>query len=175
MMLREYIRERIEKNKLPLDLDHTSSHSILYKEKNDNCEYIGFFRYLLNLVGGAINDINPDYAELFGLLQIKKAKQSQMIYYRWLSEEDYYEWLNIRKDVYTNLNNENKRILNFIELSTLEFLSDIKSNTKYKLTNNSGHIIFNKNGYTASILKNGSFIKYLSNQYMQGYTFEVLE
>lgn len=127
MELRAYIKERIEKNKLPLDLDHTSKHSILYRNEDDDCKYMCFFRYMINLIGGAINEINPDYTELLGLLQIKKAKQSSMIYYRWLTEEDYYDWLNIRKEIYNKLDVDNKRLLNFIELSTLDFLSDIKT------------------------------------------------
>ena len=175
MELRAYIKERIEKNKLPLDLDHTCKHSILYKEKDDKCDFICFFRYLLNIIGGDINEINEEYTELFGLLQIKKAKQSKMIYYRWLTEEDYFDWLNVRKEIYLKLNKENTRILNFIELSTLDFLSDIRSYEKYKLYNKDTTIIFNKKGYTADLLKNQSFIKYLSRQYMNGFTYEVLQ
>ena len=173
MELRAYIKQRIEKNKLPLDLDHTSKHSILYRN-DDDCKYMCFFRYIINLIGGAINEINPDYTELLGLLQIKKAKQSSMIYYRWLTEEDYYDWLNIRKDIYNKLDVDNKRLLNFIELSTLDFLSDIKTYEKYKIYNKKGSVIFNKKGYTADLLKNQSFIQYLTKQYSKGYTYEVI-
>lgn len=176
MELKKYIKERIVKNKLPLNVEEVHNICLeLLKEDNDECHNKIFFKYVLNLVASYINEINPGYTELLGLLKVNKAKIGNIIYYRWLTEEDYYEWLHIRSEIYSKLNENQKRLLNFIELSTLDFLSDINSINKYILYKDKKRMLLNKSGYSCEQTNKTSFVKYLGAQYKQGYTFEVLD
>lgn len=175
MELKQYIEERIKVNKLPINVDDALMNVRLYKDiYPDLDEKQRFFQYLLNHIGGVINEIDHDISEILGFLKVHISKDNNIVYLKFFTEEDYYNWLESRTMIYQALSNSDVRILNFIELSTLDFISDISTLGQYKLYKDKTVINFNKTGYSADTVKSSSFIKYLGSQYKKGFNFKPL-
>lgn len=167
---RDYIKNKINKNHLPLDVDETFKIVNYFKEHNlykDYTDYQLLYQYILNLAGSIIANIDMSTAECFGYLKPKVSYKKEVIYYEFFTEPDYYDWLNSRKEIYANVNSyDDLRILNFVEMCTMNFITDINTESKYEIYNNClkkiDTIIKTKFGVDKSNL---SFIKYLASEF----------
>lgn len=171
MNIRDYISERITKNHLPLNVDECLAVVKTYETIYANVsEEERFFLMILNNVGVKLTDINEDMSEILGWLRVHKSKQN-IVYFLFETEEDYYNWLSVRTELYNKLNDKDCiRLLNFVELSTMNFISDILTKSTYVLTNGKTEITINKDGYGVDV-DSVSFIKYLGTKFKEGYSF----
>lgn len=139
MNLKEFVQQKIESNKLGLDLNivlediEKLKGSVSYEH-----EFELFYIHMLNLLGNIVLTIDGNHlrAEMLGWLKVKSSSYNDklMYFYRFETEDDYYYWLNNRIDIYSKLNDVSEiRLLNFIEMSTFDFVSDGINNCKYKL------------------------------------------
>lgn len=173
MELKLYISERIKLNNLPIDVDNAYMTVKLYADiYPDMTEFERFFQYILNEISQHLVEIDEEIAEILGFLSVHKAKNSDIVYYKFLTQEDYLDWLHYRIKLYNGLSKDNIRLLNFVELSTLDFISDIITNQKYELFNNKQKFIVNKTEFSNDKDTKISFIKYLGNQYKNNYSFK---
>lgn len=172
MDIESFVRERIEKNRLPIDINKCLTILEKYKEIYPGVTDVKlFFYYVLNRVGGILNDIDHDYAEMFGNLQVKG--RADITFYSFDFEDDYLEWQRLRLEVYPKITNlDDIRLINYVELSTMNMISDIFTNCKYELSHNGQFIrIFNKTGYGTD-QDTQSFIKFLGGKFKEGYSFK---
>lgn len=169
--IKDYIESKIKKNRLPLDLDevldtvYSLQKSNVYK--NFSIKQI-FYQYVLNIAGSIIANIDIDIAESFGYLKPKKSYNKDIIYYEFFTEEDYYNWLNARTEIYEKIScYDDFRILNFVEMCTIDFITDINTETKYQLYNTNLKLIdtFNKTKFGTDKNNGLSFIKHVVNEY----------
>jgi len=197
MEIRAYIVERVKKNSLPIDIDQCldtiKSYRLVYPDVND--EKL-FFYYILNRVGSILSAIDMEQAEHLGWLRVRG--RDSITFYEFEEEEDYYAWLAVRPFFYKNIKDyDDIRILNFLDLSIINYIHDIESKRTYHLikpaTPNDVKII-QKTGYGTdqisskkwtflrrlmNILLNRkvgrndkqSFIKYMAAQFTNGYIF----
>ena len=170
MDIKQFIQERINKNHLSIDIDECLDTIKKYEDiYPDTTEIKRFFHYILNKVGGILNNIDHEYAEIYGNLKVRGKKD--ITFYEFDFEEDYLEWQKYRLDVYKSIKNyDDNRLLNYVELSTMNMISDIFTNCKYELYKDTELIIFNKVGYGTDKDKL-SFIKYLGTKFKDGYSF----
>lgn len=171
MDIKEFIIERKNKNHLNFDIEEClnaiKSYGDIYPEST---EIKRFFHYILNKVGGIVNNIDNGYAELLGNLKVRG--KTDITFYEFDCEEDYLDWQVVRLDIYEKLKDKNdSRLLNFLELTTMNMISDIYTNSKYELLNGDKTILFNKLGYGTDVGK-ASFIKYLGSMFKEGYSFK---
>lgn len=177
-MIEDYIKYKIEKNNLPFVteklVDVINNYHNKETYRNFSKEQL-FYQYILNEAGKIIASIDINIAEHFGYLKpIKSHYDSKIIYYEFFTEEDYYEWLNNRISIYEKITNEKDlRILNYVELCTINFVKDITTTYNYKLLNNKMKTIksFKKEGYGVDIQKNVSFIQFLSHHFNKKINF----
>ena len=151
--IKEYIDIKIQKNNLPIDLDETLAvvnklqESGVYKNFTI---YQTFYQYLLNIAGSIIAKVDINISESFGYLKPKQSyKRKNVIYYEFFTEEDYYNWLSDRKLVYSKTTNyDDIRILNFVEMCTINFNTDITTKCNYEVFDTLLNSVenFNKNG-----------------------------
>ena len=124
--LKNYISDKIVSNHLNIKLDECCDTIEKYRTVyNGKSDFELFFYYILNKVGSIINPIDHNNAEKLGWLRVKITRK-KVVYFQFETEEDYYDWLNIRKDIYYALTDvDSVRMLNFMELSTMNFITDI--------------------------------------------------
>lgn len=173
MNLKEFVQQKIESNKLSLDLDIVLSE--IEKLKNTisyEDEFELFYIHILNLLGNIILTVDGDHlrAEMMGWLKVKKTSYNDklMYFYRFETEDDYYYWLNNRIDIYDKLDDILEiRLLNFIEMSTFDFVSDGISNCKYKLFKTNGkYDILQKTGMITN--DGNKFMKVIAKHFNDG-------
>jgi len=132
-----------------------------------------FFHFVLNKVGGILNNIDVEYAEMFGNLKVKG--RSDVTFYEFEDESDYLEWQKMRIDVYRAVTDlGDTRMLNYIELSTMNTISDIFTKCKYELIGDDGKVnVINKTGYGTD-QDTLSFIKFMGGKFKDGCTFRAI-
>lgn len=178
--IKEYVDSKIKKNSLPIDLDKTLD---IINQLNDGGMYNKytlqqiFYQYILNLAGNIIAKIDIDISECFGYLKPKESfKSKNIIYYEFFTEEDYYEWLNNRKTIYDKITNyDDIRLLNFVEMCTINFNTDISTNTEYEILDKTLKLVENINK-TGGIIENktGTFITYIVEQFYKNNVYKVV-
>lgn len=182
MSLEKFVKNKIVSNKLDIDLSISIDTILKMKESGHpyNNEEELFYYYILNLFGKILLTMdNGDVTrtELLGLLKVKFSEYNnkKMYFYRYETEEDYYYWLNIRKNIYNKLTDKKEiRLLNFIEMSTFDFVCDG--------TNNDEYIIYNETGKINHIQKTGmicasdgsKFMKTLATNFNLGNYYKVI-
>lgn len=172
MDIAKFVNERIHKNHLPINPDECLDTMKKYEEI-----YLGvpeiklFFHFVLNKVGGILNAIDVEYAELFGNLKVKG--RADITFFEFEDEDDYHEWQKLRIDAYKAITDVcDVRVLNYVELSTMNVISDIFTKCKYELIDNDGKsTIINKTGYGTD-QDTQSFIKFMGGKFKEGYTFK---
>ncbi len=172
MDIREFVTERITKNSLPLNTDECLDIMKTYEEIYPGVSEIKLFFYLvLNKVGGILNDIDHDYAEMFGNLKVKG--RGDITFYEFDFEDDYLEWQQLRLEVYKKIDDIDKiRLVNYVELSTMNVISDIFTKCKYELISKNDKVtIMNKTGYGTD-QDTQSFIKFMGGMFKDGYSFK---
>jgi len=175
MNIKEFITERINKNKLSVDIDECLNVIEKYKDIYPGISDTKLFYYFIkNKVGGILNNIDHDYAEMFGNLKIKN--RENIIFYEFEFEEDYLEWQPLRLEVYSKIiNNNDIRLLNYVELSNINLISDTFTKCKYELIYNSQCVsTFNKIGHSTD-QDTQSFIIFLSGKFKDGYSFKPIK
>lgn len=173
--MKEFISDKITKYNLNLDAELVFKTIQEYKSiYTGESERNLFYYYLKNYVGKYINDISEEYSELFGLLKIENS--NNVNYYIFDFDEDFCSWSKYKIDIYEKLKDDSIiRILNFIELSTLNFINSNNSNFYCK--------IYDKNGFYITEVKQGktnhtpeqNFIPYLSDKFKNNYNFKIIE
>jgi len=170
--IKDFVHERITKNHLAIDvakcLEVIEKYADIYP---DISEIKRFFQFVLNTVGGILTDIDEDSSELFGSLAIRG--KTGITFYEFVFDEDYAAWLVLRLKVYQEIKNvDDLRLLNYVELSTMNMITDIKSTGKYELIAKDGTVTtFNKSGYGTD-QDSKSFIKFLGGKFKEGYSFK---
>jgi hypothetical protein len=197
MGIRAYITERIRKNSLPIDVDQCletiRSYRTVYPDVAD--EKL-FFYYILNSVGAILAAIDMEQAEHLGWLRVRG--RDSITFYEFEEEEDYYAWLAVRPFFYERIKDHNDmRILNFLDLSIINYIQDIETKRIYTLVKPTDLLhpkTIQKTGYgtdqaqerSGSFLQRlwdlllnrkternekQSFIKYIVAQFTDGYVF----
>lgn len=174
--IRSYVYERVQLNHLPIKVDECLAVIETYETIYANVsEMERFFLYIKNTVGEFLSEINEDMSEILGWLHVHKSKQD-IVYFLFETEEDYYNWLCVRKDLYDKLENDDHiRLLNFLELSTMNFISDIISKCEYKMYKSNNIINFKKDGYGVNVQSGISFIKYIGTNFKKEYNFKPIK
>lgn len=167
--IKEFVRERVEKNHLPIDVDKALAAIEAYKSVYPNeTEIKLFFYYVKNEVGGIINKLDHHVAEHLGWLLVRG--RGNITFYEFDDEDDFLVYLEQRPRIYAMLDNDQKRMLNYLELTTMNFIHDITTKSKYVLEKGGAEIKFEKTGY-GQTFNTMSFIKYVGQQFKDGYTF----
>jgi hypothetical protein len=127
------------------------------------------------LAGEIASKYSHELEELLGWLEVHKHKIMEVVYFYMPDSADYARWKVYRKDLYNSLTNaDDIRILNYVEMSTINFITDI-SNTNYILSNGVETIKLSQIGY--NIEYNGeraSFIHVLGKYFKLGYTYKII-
>jgi hypothetical protein len=172
MDIKEFVTERITKNNLPLNANECLEIMKKYEEiYPDVSEIKLFFHLVLNKVGGILNKIDHDCAEMFGNLKVKG--RGEITFYEFDFEDDYLEWQQLRLEVYKQLDDLGDiRLVNYVELSTMNVISDIFTKCKYELISDKNKVsIVNKTGYGTD-QDTQSFIKFMGTKFKEGYSFK---
>lgn len=172
----QIIKDKITENNLNLDVDIVLK--AIEELKTDNISddklYL-FYTYILNLVGDIISKVADDkIVEILGWLKIKNTiyKDKSMYFYRFETDDDYSLWLIKRKEIYSKLDDYKEiRILNFLELSTFDFISDVDSNCRYRVYNKLEKITIQKAGMVCT-KDNSKFNKTLANYFKENFIFK---
>lgn len=137
---------------------YTSSEANIYKR---------FFYYVReNVYNSFLNYEN-------NLFELKIRGKLNTPFFEFEKDEDYIKWLRDRKEFYASVNTiENFRMLNFLELSLMNFITDLTTLQEYELIAPDGSSTnFKKIGYGTD-QDQQSFIKYLGRKFKQGFTFK---
>ena len=174
MEIKNYVEERILGNQLPLDIIDCITLIDKYESVYPEVDSMKrFFYVVLNKVGAILNEVDHDLNELLGWLKVRG--RNNINFFEFDDEEDYLNWLNARFYLYQKMTDENDiRLLNFLELSTMNFIADLSTSCKYQLTKGKETIIFNKTEYGTDN-SNVSFIKYLGSKFKEGYNFKPIK
>jgi hypothetical protein len=183
--LRKYVKNKIDKNQLNLDIDQTILMIISYRKIYENVsDDILFFHYIMNKVGEILNkyvtnDNEKKELELLGWLRVRGSLNSKVVYYEYETDDEFYQWLQYRIKYYKRMIDvKDIRMINYLELSTMNFITDINTNCDYTLqkleykssVGTKNILNFKKTEYGTN-QDNLSFIKYVSNKFNQGYIF----
>lgn len=135
MEIKSFVEERIRKNHLPLNVDECVDLIKKYESVYpDVDEMKRFFYVVLNKVGSILNKVDHDLNELLGWLRVRG--RNDINFFEFEDEEDYINWLNARIILYSKLTDKGDiRLLNFLELSTMNFITDITTKCVYELSN----------------------------------------
>jgi len=172
-----FVKNKLDKNKLDLNLVTVLSMINSYKSVYNTTEEKMFFHYIMNEVGYILNkysnsELETKELELLGWLRIKGSDKTKIIYFEYETDDEFYQWLQYRLKYYERINNINEiRLINYLELSTINFIQDITTNSSYVLKKHKCkdiHIL--KTGYGTD-QDNLSFIKYISSKFNDGYIF----
>lgn len=174
MEIKDYVEERVLKNQLPLVVVDCvkliDKYEAIYPDVDSMKR---FFYVVLNKVGAILSTVDKDLNELLGWIKVRG--KNSINFYEFEDEGDYLNWLQGRHYLYEKLTNvDDIRLLNFLELSTMNFISDINTNCKYQLSKDNDVIIFNKIEYGTDN-SNVSFIKYLGGKFKEGYNFKPIK
>jgi hypothetical protein len=121
---------KIANNALPINTEDILMVYHKYKEIYPGISDLGiFFQYLRNYVGSFLMHIDMDVTEHLGWLELVDEERT---YFYFPDEEDYLTWLGVRIAMYSKLNKDKARILNYLELSVLNFVTDRTTKCKYK-------------------------------------------
>jgi len=83
--------------------------------------------------------------------------------------------VNVRKTVYDKIDNdEDIRLLNYLELSTMNFIHDIYTKCNYTAYKGDKLIQFKKNEFSVDVDDSVSFIQYIAKLFNNGYNFMVI-
>lgn len=175
--IREYISSKIKTNYLPLNVDNVLSDIEKFKKLGTYSSFTDnqlFYQYILNKCGKIIADINIDVAECFGYLKPKQSFNHEIVYYEFFTEEDYFDWLASRKEIYSNINNiDDLRLLNYLELCTIDFIRDIITECEYEIYDKDLTVVkFKKEKFGVSVETPLSFIKYLATYFRKNMVFK---
>ena len=174
MKLNDFIFNKITHNNLPLNINECINTVEQYKNIYEvNNEYKLFFYYIKNKVGDILNKFDHEISEIFGDLKI--GGKSDITFFDFELEEHYVEWMQLRFDLYKELTNDEIRLLNYAELTIMNFISDIYSECKYELIDKNGKVTyFNKTKY-GNDQTTQSFIKFLGTKFKEGYSFKPIK
>ena len=134
------LEERVNTYNLPLDVNTVHQVCMDYINIYPDTTYNErFYLYILNNIGSVLTTINEDIGEILGWLKVKKI--DNMICYEFETPEDYLAWINNRHIFYMHeeLSLTDIRLLNFVELSCIDFISNdfsYKEDHKYVITHN---------------------------------------
>jgi len=175
MDIKEFIKERITKNHLNIDLN--DCYNTIQKYESiypDTSEIKRFFHYVVNKCGSIVIPIHEDNAEILGFLKVRG--KGDITFFEFEDEEDYLNWLQVRGELYDNIKNNNDlRIVNYVELSTMNFITDITTTCKYELIAPDYTVTyFSKTGFGTD-QDDRSFIKFLGTKFKDGYTFKPIK
>jgi len=131
------INKKVIDNKLSIDLNEYKEIYFKYKEiYKESSDIEIFYKYLLNYIGSIINSVESELVELLGWLRIT-TNDNGICFFIFESDEDYRNWMQARIYIYQSLVNESDiRLLNYIELSTINFIKDLDSRHRYEFDKN---------------------------------------
>ena len=169
MNLREYIEDRRARNQLDFDMAKCEEYITNQYTASDANVYKRFFYFVRENVNECIK-VNEN-----NLNELKVRGKGETPFFEFECEEHYKNWLQIRKKIYSHIADiPSLRMLNFLELSLMNFITDLTTLQEYE--------IISKDGKTTKILKTGygtdqdqqSFIKYLGRKFKEGFTFKAI-
>ncbi len=173
MEIRQFVEKKINDNDLNIDIEWClktiKQYENLYPNTNEKHR---FFYVLLNLVGAFLHDADEDLGEVLGWIKVGNIKD--VYFFKFSDEEDYLNWLQARIYLYEHVvasgNKENLRLLNYLELSILNFIKDITTNCTYEIIKTTTYTV-RKEGF-GNNFNQLSFIKYLVGKFNDGYLFK---
>lgn len=168
----KYVKDKINNNLLNLDIEEVVK--ILYvleKEYNIHCYKILFMKYIHNLIVSIINDKN--ITNIFSHIEITKHRIMDIVYYQYLDNGEYEAWKTLRPEIYDKLNFNDIRLLNYFEMSTLNFITDISDKT-FIIYNNDKVYTVEQKGYNIYYNrdKQTPFMSFLSKYFRLNYAFK---
>lgn len=171
MELKQFITERITKNKLALDIDTAYETVMKYGEiYPESTDIKRFFHYVLNTIGAKLHTVDHEISEILGWLKVRG--RGEITFYEFETPEDYLNWLNARFEIYKSLNYDDTRLLNFIEMSCMDFITDITTTCRYEITNNKEWLYVTKDKFSFDSDTTKSHIKYIVSMFNKGYIFK---
>lgn len=167
--LLEYIEERKFKNKLLFDAVECFDYITTKYTSSEANTHKRFFYYVRENVYNSFLNIENN------LFELKIRGKSVTPFFEFEHDIEYRKWLQFRKDFYSSKNTIGTfRMLNFLELSLMNFITDLTSLQEYELIAPDGSSTkFKKIGYGTD-QDQQSFIKYLGRKFKQGFTFKAL-
>lgn len=168
--LTAYIEERRIKNHLYFDMNKcieyiTQRYTDIDANKNKR-----FFYF----VREEVYDIIKQYGEN-NIFKLKVRGKGTTPFFEYENENDYKDWLHMRKQIYAApIDIKNLRMLNFLELSLMNFITDLTTLQEYEIISPDNVITkFRKTGYGTD-QDQQSFIKFVGSKFKQGFTFKAL-
>lgn len=168
--LQKYIEDRRNQNHLNFDMDECLLYINTKYTTSDANMYKRFFYYVRENV---YNNFGTDIEN--NLYELKIRGKFDTPFFEFEQEEQYIKWLRVRKEFYSKNTELNcVRMLNFLELSLMNFITDLTTLQEYELISPNGIVTkFKKIGYGTD-QDTKSFIKYLGHKFKQGFTFKAL-
>jgi hypothetical protein len=168
MNLHEYIEDRRIKNQLNFDMSKCEEY-ITQKYTDSVADvYKRFFYFVREDVYELIHHLGEN-----NLFELKVRGKGETPFFEFECEEHYKKWLQFRKKIYASINDlKHLRMINFLELSLMNFITDLTTLQEYEIIAPDGTISkFLKTGYGTDQDRQ-SFIKYLGRKFKEGFTFK---
>lgn len=188
----KWIADKIDKNRLPIELDdYIWSCEKLVVKYPDLDEYKLFYQYIIDQIFADIfhyrlsiyDNTDKIVATAGNIIRRVKLRGLNTTYYEF-DQADYEEWSVVRTHLYSKYDFKDPydvpqlRLLNYFEMSCMNFITDITSKSNYE----SVHIKwktheydvwkrFEKTGFGVSN-DNISFIKYIKKIFNEDYIFK---
>lgn len=168
--LRQYIEDRRVRNHLHFDMSKCEEYITEKYTSSDANVYKRFFYF----VREDVYDIISKFGEN-NIFEIKVRGKGNTPFFEFDCDEQFKKWLQYRKKIYSApIEIQRLRMLNFLELSLMNFITDLTTIQEYELISPEGVISkFKKIGY-GNDQDQQSFIKYIGRKFKQGFTFKAL-
>jgi hypothetical protein len=168
--LQEYIEDRRVRNHLHFDMAECEEYITTKYTSSDANKHKRFFYF----VREDVYNIVSKFAEN-NLFEIKVRGKNATPFFEFENPNEYKNWLHYRRKIYQSpIPIPRLRMLNFLELSLMNFITDLTTLQEYELHSPEGNITkFKKIGYGTD-QDQQSFIKYLGRKFKEGFTFKAL-
>jgi hypothetical protein len=172
----EWLKSKIEKNKLPFSYEFCVAYMESVKDQfPDYDEYKLFYAFLRDQVWLSVECRDEETRSLIMGLEIRGKNTT---FYEFNSDEEYRRWLDLRMRLYEGLDHtttRSLRILNYFEMSIMNFITDIQTSTEYVAYKGSNKKNFVKLGHYSSESKTTTFMKYIKEIFNKGIHFKPLK
>jgi len=170
MDLRHYIEDRRIRNHLNFDMSKCEEYITTKYTTSDADIYKRFFYFVRENVIESITMFGEN-----NLYELKVRGKGNTPFFEFESDQEYKKWLQLRKLYYYHIHDiQQLRMLNFLELSLMNFITDLTTLQEYELIAPNRNITkLIKNGYGTD-QDQQSFIKYLGRKFKEGFTFKAL-
>lgn len=121
--------DKIAKNMLPIDVQDIVAVYESYKKLYPDITDLGiFFNYIRNKMGSILVPLDEEIGEVLGWLRLQDGMN---VYFIFDDSDDYQLWMDHRVYVYNGMDDDTIRLLNYLELSIFNFVTDRKNKCNY--------------------------------------------